>query len=107
MEKLYGGIEAGGTKFVNTIANAKGEILMMKTISTTSAEATLDLVSQFFVEGTRQFSSQLIALGIGNFGPLDLNLSSKTYGSFTSTTKPDWKNIPIKAIFRKKCKFSP
>ena len=35
------------------------------------------------------------ALGIGSFGPLDLNPASPTYGSITKTPKKEWIQYPL------------
>ena len=40
------------------------------------------------------------ALGIGCFGPVDLNRASPTYGYITSTPKLAWQNYPIVGTFR-------
>ena len=39
------------------------------------------------------------ALGIGCFGPLDLDEQSPTYGSITATPKLAWRNYPIRSAF--------
>ena len=40
-------------------------------------------------------SKDITALGIGSFGPVDLNPKSQTYGYITSTPKPGWSNQPL------------
>lgn len=93
----FGGIEAGGTKFVCAIGNEKGDILQRIQIPTTVPEETIPQVISFF----QQF--KLDAIGIGSFGPIDVNLASPTYGNITTTPKPGWRNYPfvntIKAAF--------
>ncbi len=37
----------------------------------------------------------LQGLGIASFGPVDLDVSSPTYGWITSTPKPGWRNVDI------------
>jgi len=44
---MYGGIEAGGTKFVCAVSDG-GEILEKLSIPTTTPEETLDKVFEFF-----------------------------------------------------------
>ncbi len=34
---------------------------------------------------------------MSSFGPLDLNEDSSTYGSITTTPKPGWQNVPLRA----------
>ncbi len=88
--KLYGGIEAGGTKFVCAIAKSPIDILSQVTIDTTTPRETLQEVIAFFRSGSRVGS-----LGIASFGPLDLNEHSPTYGSITTTPKPGWQNVSL------------
>jgi len=83
---LYGGIEAGGTKFVCAVAEAPdAPPAASVTIPTTTPDATLELVQAFFKP------YELHALGIASFGPVDLRAASSTYGYITETPKPGWK----------------
>ena len=84
MSSLYGGIEAGGTKFVCAVGTGPQD-LILKRIPTTTPEETISRVISFFQE-----QQGVSAIGIGSFGPLDLNHSSSTYGYITSTPKPGW-----------------
>lgn len=84
----FGGIEAGGTKFVCAIGTDEGKILAEQTFSTTTPAETLDQVGAFFQ--TQKDAHPLTAIGIGSFGPLDLHPESLTYGHITSTPKADW-----------------
>lgn len=88
-----GGLEAGGTKMVCAIGDENGSILAREVFPTTTPAQTLPPM-------LRWFSAQNIdALGIGSFGPLDLNPASENYGSITTTPKPGWINCPIVSIF--------
>ncbi len=90
-----GGIEAGGTKMVCAVGDEKGELFERVTIPTRQPEET-------FEEMIRYFSyKQIEALGIGCFGPIDLNRSSATYGFITSTPKPGWENTDVVGRFQK------
>ncbi|WP_257348928.1 ROK family protein [Pseudalkalibacillus decolorationis] len=84
-----GAIEAGGTKFICGIGNENGEILERVTIPTSTPNETFQKVVDFFQE------KQMDALGIGSFGPVDLNRESSTYGWITSTPKKYWNNVDI------------
>ena len=84
-----GAIEAGGTKFVVAVGNEKGEILKRDSFPTTNPQETLANVFRFF-DG-----ENITALGIGCFGPIDLDLKSKTYGYITSTPKSGWEYYNI------------
>ena len=43
---------------------------------------------------------ELRAVGIGTFGPVDLNKKSATYGYITSTPKPGWRNADVAGVVR-------
>jgi len=83
MDELYGGIEAGGTKFVCAVGTSPDD-LIIEQFPTTAPQQTLARVIDFF----KQYD--LTALGVGSFGPIDLNNSSATYGYITSTPKSGW-----------------
>jgi len=91
--KVFGGIEVGGTKIVCVIASGPDDIHDEVVVSTTTPEETLPRVLDFFSSGVP--GALLSAVGIGTFGPLDLNPSSSTYGYITSTTKPGWSQVDI------------
>ena len=84
MTSLFGGIEAGGTKFICAVGSGS-QNLTTKRIPTTTPEETISRVIDFFRE-----QPAISAVGIGSFGPLDLNLSSSTYGYITTTPKSGW-----------------
>jgi len=92
-EKLYGGIEAGGTKFVCAVARGPGQIVDEIRFKTTTPEETLGRAIQFFQPFVD--SAELRAVGVGAFGPLDLNPKSPTYGFVTATPKPGWSNTDV------------
>ena len=93
--KLYGALEAGGTKMVCAIGDETGNILERISIPTrTPAETMGPMIDFFRGKGIR-------ALGIGCFGPVDLKKGSRTYGYITSTPKLAWQNYPIVAEFEK------
>ena len=86
---LLGGIEAGGTKFVCAVGDKTGAILERITIPTTTPEETMPQVFAFFE------NFELNAIGVGSFGPIDVNSDSPTYGSITATPKLAWRDYPI------------
>ena len=92
-KKLYGGIEAGGTKFVCVVAGGPGHIVDEIRFMTTTPEETLGRAVQFFQPFVT--SGQVSAIGVGSFGPLDLNPESSTYGFITATPKPGWSNTDV------------
>ncbi len=86
---MLAAIEAGGTKFVCAVGDEKGNIVERIQIPTTVPEETIPRVVEFF----RKY--QVDAIGIGSFGPIDVNQESPTYGYITSTPKTGWKNYPF------------
>src|SRR5579884_1672769 len=91
MDPIYGGIESGGGKFVCAIGRRGGELLTQTEISTTSPEETLAKVIDFFKK-----NGPVVTVGVGSFGPLDLDPSSDTYGHITKTPKEGWSNFNIR-----------
>lgn len=86
---MLGAIEAGGTKFVCAVGTEDGKIIKRMQIPTEIPEKTMPKVIEFFQE------HPIDTVGIGSFGPLDLNEKSGTYGYITSTPKPGWINYPF------------
>lgn len=93
---LIGALEAGGTKMVCSIGTPKGGVLQRASFPTLTPEATIpqivDFITKFEVE----------ALGIGSFGPLDLNPDSPTYGHITKTPKKEWEGYPLMPELQKR-----
>ena len=86
---LIGALEAGGTKMVCSIGNPQGGVLQRASFPTLTPDVTVpqivDFIGKFDVK----------ALGIGSYGPLDLNPASPTYGSITKTPKKEWIQYPL------------
>ena len=66
-----------------------GQELERLTLPTETPDKTMPPMIDFFRR------SNVDALGVGSFGPLDLNPASPTYGSITSTPKLAWANYPL------------
>jgi fructokinase len=95
---LYGGIEAGGTKFDCLVAYGPKEIKGEQRFPTTTPEETLRRAVDFFREQSKD--TPLSALGVATFGPVDLNPLSTSYGSITTTPKPGWAHTNILDYFQ-------
>lgn len=91
--KYYGCLEAGGTKMVCAIGDEQGNILERFTTPTRDPETTMPIMLDFFR------GKGISALGVGCFGPVDLDKKSPTYGHITTTPKLDWRNYPIVQAF--------
>ena len=91
---LIGGIEAGGTKMVCAVGDENGVVKDRTSLPTRQPEETFaDMIAYY-----RNWDIQ--ALGIGCFGPVDLNRQSRTYGYITKTPKPGWGNCDIVGAFK-------
>jgi fructokinase len=97
--QLYGGIEAGGTKFVCVVANGPDRVVDEVRFPTTTPDETLKRTIQFFQPFIS--SGQINSIGVGCFGPLDLNPKSDTYGFITFTPKPKWSNTDVLGTLRR------
>jgi len=86
---MLGAIEAGGTKFVCAVGEKDGSIRERVEIPTTVPSETIVKVVEFF----KRF--EIDAIGIGSFGPIDVNQDSSTYGYITSTPKEGWRDFPF------------
>lgn len=86
--RVYGGIEAGGTKFVCVVGNGPDSILVEERFPTGEPDETIERAIVFFKRHTRE--NELAAIGIASFGPVDLDPRSPTYGYITTTPKPGW-----------------
>ena len=79
-KKYVGSIEAGGTKFILAVQDVEiGETVATDRIPTTAADETLKKSAEFFKK------HPVDALGIGTFGPIDINPNSHTFGYILDT----------------------
>jgi fructokinase len=90
MSTMYGGIEAGGTKVVCAVGTGPGDLHSEERFPTTSPDQTLGRAIAFF----RQ-AAPVRAVGVASFGPLDPNPASPTFGTITSTPKPNWAQTDV------------
>ncbi|USI73125.1 ROK family protein [Sphingomonas morindae] len=86
---LYGAIEAGGTKMVCGVGAARTGSRATFRTDTRAPEATVAAMIAFFREAQGRHGP-LAAVGIGTFGPVDLDPASPDYGAITTTPKPGW-----------------
>jgi fructokinase len=91
--RLYGGIEAGGTKFICALGSGAGLITSETRIETTTPDETFTHVIRFFRSAVNE--KAVGRIGMACFGPLDLDPRSSTYGFITSTTKSGWRNTDV------------
>ena len=91
----YAGLEAGGTKFVCMVAAGPDDVLAQTSLPTTKPEETLGKAITFF-----KAHQPFAGMGIGTFGPCDLNPQSSTYGRLFTSIKPGWKEADVLGAFR-------
>jgi fructokinase len=99
MERVYGGIEAGGTKFVCMVAGGPNRIVSEARIPTTHPDQTIRQVVEFFEPYVQRH--ELAGIGIAAFGPLDLDPNSATFGYVTTTPKPNWNQVDLRGCIQR------
>ena len=95
----YGALEAGGTKMVMSILDADGTIAERVSIPTLSPAETMPEMVKFFAE------RRPAALGIGSFGPLQLDPAAENYGDITATPKLAWQHYPLLRVFKEQLRI--
>ena len=86
----FGGIETGGTKWICAVGSSPSDLEAITTIPTLLPEPTVDAAVTFF----RDFP-EIAAVGVGTFGPVDLDPRSERFGTITTTPKPGWRDTPL------------
>lgn len=90
-ERLFGGIELGGTKTVFAIGTGSGTIIARQSVPTRTPEAVIADAASFFA-GT---GADLSALGVGAFGPIVIDREAADYGQLCETNKPGWSGFDL------------
>jgi fructokinase len=87
--RLYGCIEAGGTKFVVGIVAAHDDIRETARYDTVSPGQTIGAAVEWLRNAQTRHGA-LSSIGIASFGPLELDRTASNWGYITATTKPGW-----------------
>lgn len=90
---IVAGVELGGTKCIALLARGPTNIVAREQVPTTSATETLGRLA-IILSGWRA-GPGFETLGIGSFGPLDLDFTSSGYGQITTTPKPGWSGAGV------------
>lgn len=90
---FYGAIEAGGTKMVCAVGTADGGIVDTMQTPTRTPEETIPVMLDYF----RKY--EIETLGIGTFGPVELDRDSEQYGCILNSPKTAWKGFNFYAAF--------
>jgi fructokinase len=93
VEQIYGGVETGGTWCVCALGTGPDDLRQCDQFRTGEPEETLPRVVEFFRSHARP-----AAIGIGSFGPVDLDPSSPTWGHVTTTPKPGWQGVSVAPV---------
>lgn len=99
-DSVYAGIDAGGTEFKCIVGRGPDDVLAMEKIPVAEPNVTLAACVAFFQRAVQAFGP-LRAMGIGSFGPVDLDVCSPNYGFITSTPKIGWRNTDIVGYFKR------
>lgn len=97
----FGGVEAGGTKFVCIVTDERAKILAETRFPTTLPAETLQKTVDFFTHWMGEQRVTLEAIGVASFGPVELHTESERFGWITSTPKPGWANTPVTPLLEK------
>lgn len=89
---ILGGIEAGGTRWNCAVGGGDGTVAGAGSFATTTPAETLARAVEFF-----RREGPVAALGVGCFGPVELDRSSLRWGSITTTPKPGWSGTAVAA----------
>jgi len=90
---LWGGIEAGGTKFMCAVGTSPDDLRAETQFPTETPEQTIGQAVEFFRQQGKV--EPLTAIGIASFGPVDPNPASPTFGYVTTTPKPGWAHTDL------------
>jgi fructokinase len=92
-DDLFAGVELGGTKCIALVAREPGDIVALEQVPTTSPDETLAALEELLSNWRSEH--RFASLGIGSFGPLDLDPASAEFGRITSTPKPGWAGAQV------------
>jgi fructokinase len=92
--RLFGAVEAGGTKFIVAVGNDRGEILAQERFPTADPTSTL-AATQAFLRQQSLALGPLAAIGVASFGPVELDKTSARHGFIGKTPKLGWSGTDI------------
>jgi fructokinase len=87
---VFGGVEAGGTKWVCAKGTGPGDLTEVEVIPTTTPPETLGRVVEFFKRDSPRCRHRRRLLR-----PVDMRVGSETFGWITKTAKPRWSNTKV------------
>jgi fructokinase len=94
--RIFGAVEAGGTKFICAIGDESGAIHAESRFPTADPVSTLARVRDFFKVGCGNVVPS--AIGVACFGPIVLQRQSARYGFIGNTPKAGWSHTDVAAM---------
>jgi fructokinase len=100
-QPLLAGVELGGTKCICLLGCGPDDIRAQISIPTgDDSDATLRRIEST-LHGWQAAHGPIAALGVASFGPVDLSVTSSTYGFITSTPKLGWRHTDVAQRLRR------
>jgi len=93
-QEIFGAIELGGTKTVCAVGTATGELQAIERIPTSGPEETISKAVTSIL-AMADDPGRLVGLGVGTFGPVNVERRSSAYGRILNTPKPGWRGVDI------------
>jgi fructokinase len=90
---VYGGLEAGGTKFVCAIGSGPDDLRKIERFPTTTPDETMRHVVAYF--RAQHAKTPLSGVGVSSFGPVEPKREAPLFGHITTTPKPHWGNADV------------
>ncbi len=87
------GVETGGTTVVCAAASTPTDVVEQVTLPTRTPDRTLADVAAFVAR--HRAAGRIDAVGVGAFGPIDLDPHSDTYGVLGATPKRGWEGTAL------------
>lgn len=91
----YGGVETGGSWCVCALGSGPGRLEAVEKFRTGEPRATVAQIAGFFERNGRPK-----ALGVGAFGPIELDPGAEAWGTLGATPKPGWSGWPLGPALR-------
>jgi len=96
-KKVFGAVEAGGTKFRCALGDDAGKILSEVRVPTRAPTETIGACLDFF--DSQSSFGEVEAFGIASFGPVDLDKRSNSWGRLMATPKRGWEGTDLVSPF--------
>lgn len=90
---MWAGVETGGTKTVCAVGSADDLLDRIQFPTGSDPQALVDACVEFFS------AYDIAGLGIGSFGPCDLDPASETFGFVLNSPKPGWATADLLGMF--------